>query len=390
VPPPVLSPGAPPPCAVDERDRGCAFEWVPLETREEWDLYWPNEDDRCHMLARNESEQRRCGAHPSVIRGYACSMDEAGLYFPFRRRLGLRTRPKRLPANRSVQSELGARLGDRALLYLGDSVSNEMKTLLLDRNEDLKRLAPGGGFLNFRRTDADALFGQVAYAAEADRDLGAYERKMVEFLDESYRDVVYIFNVGLHEESQPELYARTLRGLFPVVDRLGGAVYARGARLVPIFLDSSIQHFYSVNGGYTSPRLAFERLADYEGCDRGLDRAVRSLARPGNRKFSYRCAPSHMRAEYASCQTFGGSRVNKIARVEWERGNYTNIRFLPFGAATDALWDAHIGMSKQDCTHFCFFPALAELWSYLVLKALDAVDSGDAAAVRAFDAWDWR
>ena len=28
---------------------------------------------------------------------------------------------------------------------------------------------------------------------------------------------------------------------------------------------------------------------------------------------------------------------NKIARVEWERGNYTNIRFLPFGAATDAL-----------------------------------------------------
>jgi hypothetical protein len=139
------------------------------------------------MLARNESEQRRCGAHPSVIRGYACSMDEAGLYFPFRRRLGLRTRPKRLPANRSVQSELGARLGDRALVYLGDSVSNEMKTLLLDRNEDLKRLAPGGGFLNFRRTDADALFGQVAYAAEADRDLGAYERKMVEFLDGSYR-----------------------------------------------------------------------------------------------------------------------------------------------------------------------------------------------------------
>ena len=63
---------------------------------------------------------------------------------------------------------------------------------------------------------------------------------------------------------------------------------------------------------------------------------------------------------------------------------------LADGAATDALWDAHIGMSKQDCTHFCFFPALAELWSYLVLKALDAVDSGDAAAVRAFDAWDWR
>ncbi|KAH8051769.1 hypothetical protein JL722_10603 [Aureococcus anophagefferens] len=231
VPPPVLSPGAPPPCAVDERDRGCALEWVPLETRE---------SGTCRAAG---VRRRDVTIHATDVRASS------------------------------------ARLGDRALLYLGDSVSNEMKTLLLDRNEDLKRLAPGGGFLNFRRTDADALFGQVAYAAEADRDLGAYERKMVEFLDESYRDVVYIFNVGLHEESQPELYARTPAPL-PV-------------------------HFYSVNGGYTSPRLAFERL----GTTRAATAAstARAPLAPGNRKFSYRCAPSHMRAEYASCQTFGAA-----------------------------------------------------------------------------------
>ena len=382
--------GQPAPCAQDERERRCAFEWVPLASPEEWKLYWPNKADRCQMLATDADAQKRCSNKTSLIRGYACEMDHDGLYLPFRERLHLRTRPKRLPGNRSTQAELGARIGDRVLLYLGDSVSNEMKSLLLQRNEDLKRLEPGGGRINFQRIpDADRIFSAVAYATDEDRDLARYESLMEAFMDAQTVDVVYIFNVGLHDEGHKDDYWRTLRALFPILDRLGGKeAYALGARLRPMFLDSSIQHFYSVDGGYTTPRLDYEGLATFRDgdCPRGLDRAAALLARPGDKRLSYRCAPSYLRAEYTKCPTFGGSHINKIARFEWERGNFTNLRFLPFGAATDALWDVHIGMSKQDCSHFCFFPALAELWSYIVLKAVEAVDSGATAA---FDAWDW-
>ena len=127
-----------------ERPDSCAFKLVPINESEQH-FYWPGENDRCHVLAKDGAAAQRCGQGETPAWDktafdvhHLCMRTPSAphaLYMHERPNLG--TRLRRLPpGNTSMVEHLVAAMRGRTAIWIGDSVANQfMKQLSLRLRE---------------------------------------------------------------------------------------------------------------------------------------------------------------------------------------------------------------------------------------------------------------
>ena len=247
----------------------------------------------------------------------------------FNARPGLLLRPAWLDygGNWTACRALAAATRGRSVIWLGDSVTTQLKNQLRVRCGSLP-------FANVGKTLLAAPAGPGGGAAAALDGSEAARSKWAEWraavAEEKLGDVI-VLNLGLHYH--------TAEGLRYVLDQWAATLRAAvdSGRLGAVAIaETTAQHFSTSNGGY-------------EGLAAELTNATMPPRPP---PAGFICTPP-------SVPSKGAAWRNVIAHEVAARYSMPVARF---GAATEPLWDVHLGGSvkRPDCTHFCYAPGLVD------------------------------
>ena len=404
-------------------------------------FYWPGKCDRCHLLARtsveavaccsgesngwdcrdfkkrkpaqsNHSENIQCAAWTAdqkenkqrlklrdhTVPNHQCSRypnatDATGEKYSMRLRQHLRYRMDGLsPSAGSTLDRFVDLVGDRRVVFLGDSVLRQFREFLDVRAEDLHagNLTRHPGLLHYMQS-------RISFADCYNHAATCTSFKTVAPESAAHHGTIVISSFGNHFTNRAGKYTYNNNGrdayeatLLDHLARLNG-VAARASQNVAIHLGPFAQHFASETGEHgsrLSDRDARVRFAPW--FDQMVPHAWFDLSEaedPGAPRHArgYRCMPPTARK--FDCRTAESRTYYARVIMSIPRENFPVVEILPFDELTQELYDVHFG--GLDCTHWCYMPGLIEAAVHLINEAIAASDDrhtrNDTSAQRGMD-----
>jgi hypothetical protein len=359
--------------------------------------YWPFECDRCLLAATNEAQVEACNCTAGSP-GYNDKGDgrTCSLHFPpAGLKPNLKTRLKGTPTGVSYLKLLIDALDGRKLFVVGDSISHQTQRFLLSRAKELGISDSFMGDHRFYKND----LGPSKYDHMAGADIAGNLSKWevwaqhgrLTHLDAARREsegVVYVYNAGLHisgcGNGDPETntpcettYREAVHESLKLLRDIGSISPRRN---VPVFIETTIQHFPNLQGDYYFPPLPGNAQ---------LERVSQHLATMRKHVPFYACLPlgcamGDGTVQQPRIESNGpwNSWRNKIA-AEVSDG-YPEVFVAPFGLLTAELSDMHTiahrkhgsGPIPTDCSHWCYSPGFVEATAKLIFEAVRAHDNG--------------
>lgn len=337
-------------------------------------------------------------------RTYNCLAQAPHLRPNFRRRLKSLP-PVGDPRKSSAVVQLQRTLGDRSLIFAGDSTTKQLFGSLEHRASDLGAKLPlVNGEAATKVKKSDRIFYNFPGMEIEKVDADEYVSR---FADISRRHgAVLVLSLGTHFD-HVDSYVKFVKWTFKALGRfLELSAHNRSRAL---FMEMPAQHFATNSGGFCFPRNGTGMTT--VGMRPGLKRQEwrpdfipdgppmtsphsGCWQRPNDKvgyPAGYLCRPLAAYAgegtppECAECDkswnkqwaTGSGWRA-EVARFEAAR--HPRVTVLPAAALTSSLWDLHVGtMPSPDCTHFCLLPPLVEAFAHLISTGIKQQDEKPSA-----------